>query len=156
MANRPPTYDELAYMVQVMVERVKELEAEVHRLKNQKNSGNSSIPPSKDENRPRKNQSLRTKSGKPSGGQKGHKGKTLEMVAHADEVIRHVPCACSQCGSDLAGIKEFYKGRRQVLDIPPIQPQYTEHQVYSKQCKCGHINSGSFPSALYQSFNQRP
>lgn len=135
-------------MVQVLVERVKELEAEVHRLKNQKNSGNSSIPPSKDENRPKKNQSLRTKSGKSSGGQKGHKGKTLEMVANADEIIQHVPCACSHCGSDLADIKEFYKGRRQVLDIPPIQPLYIEHQVYGKQCKCGHVNYGNFPKGV--------
>jgi len=39
-------------------------------LEDKKNSNNSSIPPSKDENRPKKNQSLRIISGKKSGGQK--------------------------------------------------------------------------------------
>ena len=42
---------------------------------------NSSIPPSKDENRAKPNQSLRKVSGKKPGGQLGHKVKTLEMSA---------------------------------------------------------------------------
>lgn len=37
-----------------------------------KNSRNSSVPPSKDENRPQRNKSLRLKSNKHVGGQQGH------------------------------------------------------------------------------------
>jgi transposase len=148
MSNRPPTYDELSYMVQVLVARVKELEGEISKLKHKKDSSNSSIPPGKDENRPKKNQSLRSKSGKSSGGQKGHKGKTLEMVANPDKIIRHVPCQCSQCGAGLEDIAETCHGRRQVVDIPPIQPRYIEHQVFSRQCTCGHINQGVFPAGI--------
>lgn len=145
MANRKPTYDELFFMVQVLIKRVEELEEEVRQLKQQKNSNNSSLPPSKDENRPAKNQSLRFKSGKSTGGQKGHKGNTLEMVNNPDEIIPHIPSRCEHCENDLSGIQEVLQGRRQVVDIPPIHPKYIEHQVYSKQCICGHINQGEFP-----------
>ena len=54
-----------------------------------KNSGNSSVPPSKDENRPRKTVSLRGSSGKPPGGQTGHEGSTLKMTSVPDQVIEH-------------------------------------------------------------------
>jgi transposase len=135
-------------MVQVLVKRVEELEDEVRQLKQQKNSNNSSLPPSKDENRPAKNQSLRFKSGKSTGGQKGHKGKTLEMVNNPDKIIHHLPYQCEHCGKDLAGIQEVLQGTRQVVDIPPIHPTYTEHQVHSKQCICGHVNQGVFPTGV--------
>jgi len=46
-----------------------------------KNSNNSSVPPSKDENRTFKSKSLRKKTGRKPGGQKRHKGTTLEMVS---------------------------------------------------------------------------
>jgi len=148
LANRKPTYDELLYMVQILVKRVEELEEEVRQLKQQKNSNNSSLPPSKDENRLPKNQSLRSKSEKSTGGQKGHKGKTLEMVNNPDEIIHHVPCQCEHCGNDLSEIQKVPQGRRQIVDIPPIYPKYTEHQVYSRQCTCGHINHGVFPTGV--------
>jgi hypothetical protein len=63
--------------------KVKTLEKENAFLKerlaeyeNPKNSRNSSIPPSRDEKRPKKNQSLRISSEKKSGGQKERKGNT--------------------------------------------------------------------------------
>jgi len=70
------------------------------------------------------------------------------MVANPDEIIRHVPCQCSQCGAGLEDIAETCHGRRQVVDIPPIQPRYIEHQIYSRQCTCGHINQGVFPAGI--------
>tara|TARA_R110000796_G_scaffold43619_3_gene107107 strand:- start:459 stop:749 length:291 start_codon:yes stop_codon:yes gene_type:complete len=50
------------------------LRERLSKYENPKNSRNSSIPPSKDENRPKKNQSLRKSTGKKPGGQLGHKG----------------------------------------------------------------------------------
>ena len=56
----------LIQKVEVFVQRIDQLEAKVSiykqrlaRYENPKNSSNSSIPPSKDENRPARNQSLR-------------------------------------------------------------------------------------------------
>jgi len=85
-----PTYDELFQTVEVLLKRVDELEQEVNRLRNKKNSRNSSIPPSKDENRP-KRKSLREKSGLKPGGQKGRKGNTLKLVQAPDIIKKHYP-----------------------------------------------------------------
>lgn len=61
------------------------------KYENPKNSRNSSIPPSKDENRPKRNQSLRSKTGRKPGGQLGHKGNTLKMVETPDLIEKHIP-----------------------------------------------------------------
>jgi transposase len=150
-----PTYKELLAVIekqQLMINelcaKVSRLEEELAFIKNRKNSNNSHIPPSKDENRPKKNQSLREKTLKKQGGQPGHEGKTLELSSQVDKVVKYAPSYCSCCGNDLSGIEETMEGRRQVIDIPPITPERIEHQVYSKTCGCGHISKGKFPSEV--------
>lgn len=114
-------------------------------LTHRKNSRNSSVPPSKDENRPQKNQSLRTKSGKKVGAQKGHKGTTLKMVENPDQIINHTPEFCNCCGNDLNNESGEFVLKRQVVDIPIISPTYTEHRIFKKTCTCGHHNTAIFP-----------
>ena len=108
-------------------------------------SNNSSLPPSKDENRPKKNQSLRHKSGKKRGGQKGHKGFTLKMTNSPDSIINHSPDFCNSCGLNLEAKSELSQ-KRQLIDIEPVKVNVTEHRVFSKTCLCGHSTKGSFPS----------
>ena len=134
--------------IKLLEKRIVELEAEIYQLKNHKNSQNSSIAPSKDENRPLKNQSLKVKTGKKSGGQQGHKGKTLQMSATPQKVITHSPQFCTDCGSDLALAEAQLIGKRQIVDLPPIQPVFIEHQCFSKTCLCGKTTSANFPSHL--------
>lgn len=122
-----------------------ELKERLSKYENPKNSKNSSIPPSKDENRPKPNQSLRTPSGKKPGGQLGHKGKTLEMTSTPDQIIELHPDYCSECGSSLTGVASVKNLTRQVIDIPPIQAVYTEYRSYSRQCSCGCTTKGAFP-----------
>jgi len=124
------------------------LKTELAIYKNPKNSNNSSIPPSKDENRVKKNQSLREKSGKKSGGQPGHQGNTLAMVSVPDQIIRHLPQICDHCGKDLSSIEPVFAGKRQVIEIPPIKPVYVQHETYQRQCSCGKVCEGSFPGHL--------
>ena len=63
-------------VIQILIEKVEELTREVKYLKERlykyetpKNSNNSSVPPSKDENRPKRT-NLRLKTGRKPGGQK--------------------------------------------------------------------------------------
>ena len=116
--------------------------------KNRKNSNNSSIPPSKDENRPLKNQSLREKSDKKAGGQPGHDGKTLECSIVIDTIVEHMPGFCNCCGKDLHDVVETLIETRQFIDIPVIKPECIEHRVYRKTCICGHNTQSDFPSNL--------
>jgi transposase len=125
--------------------RVVQLENELAKYRNPKNSGNSSIPPSKDENRPKKTQSLRDASVRKSGGQPGHEGHTLEMRAVPDVITDHIPGFCSGCGEDLSPIAAELSSKRQVIDLPVIRPVCTEHRSYHKICRCGTKNKAAYP-----------
>ena len=131
-----------------LITRVQTLEAELAIYKNKKNSNNSHTPPSKDENRPMKNQSLREKSDKKVGGQYGHEGKTLQCSTIIDVVVEHKPNYCNCCGQDLTQVPEALIETRQVIDIPIIKPVCTEHRIYRKTCSCGHNMDSNFPSHL--------
>jgi len=112
-----------------------------------KNSNNSSIPPSKDENRP-KRKSLREKTGRKPGGQKGRKGNMLKMVKSPDQIDQHIPDYCNACGRKLDDVVPEYVGKRQVFDIPEIKIKVTEHQVFKKRCSCGHETICEYPDGV--------
>ncbi|OYU92743.1 MAG: transposase [Bacteroidetes bacterium B1(2017)] len=146
--------------MQLLEERLAVLEKEnaflrerLAKYENPKNSRNSSIPPSKDENRPLKTKSLRQQTGAKVGGQKGHEGNTLKMTEHPDQIIDYVPDFCVECGSDLQDVPVEFIGKRQVVDIPIIKPQYVEHRIYQKQCNCGHATCGNFPQNVNASIS---
>src|SRR5579863_7032888 len=63
-------------------------------------SSTSSQPPSSDGLR-KKPVSLREPSGRPSGGQKEHKGETLRQLAEPDRIVTHEAAACRHCGCAL-------------------------------------------------------
>lgn len=135
-------------LVTQLLERLKSLEREVKELQGRlsKDSHNSSKPPSSD-GLGKRTKSLRRKSEKPSGGQKGHRGQTLEWQSEPDVVERHPVEMCSECGTSLAGAGVEEVIARQVLDLPPIELKVTEHQVEVKSCPhCGQVNKGSFPA----------
>jgi transposase len=132
---------------------VHQLIQEIDRLKHAKNSRNSSTPPSKDENRPFKTNSLRNSDGKAPGGQIGHEGNTLKMTETPDFTVEHQPAFCNHCGADVSNRSSEFVMRRQVVDIPPIVPQYTEHRVYKTTCTCGHQTVSSFPAGINASIS---
>jgi transposase len=110
-----------------------------------KNSHNSSIPPSQDENRPKRNQSLRQKSNKKLGGQPGHPDSSMKMSLTPNHVEKLLPGYCNKCGSDLSGSEAELLSKRQFIDLPEITPTITEYQNFGRQCSCGHLQSGGFP-----------
>ncbi len=93
------------------------------------NSDNSSKPPSSEglEKKPQRTQSLRSKSKRSSGGQKGHDGKTLKQVLEPDRIINHLaPSSCEECGCSLSKSTVVSSIKRQVFDIPKPSIEVTE------------------------------
>ena len=131
------------------VDRVSELEKELDKLKNS-NSRNTSLPPSRDTQEvKKKTTSLRRKSGRKSGGQKGHKGSTLELSEHVDHCIDYDVDECSHCGNDLKDVDRSIKERKQVLDIPPVRIEITEHRRWTKCCdQCAKWTTAQFDDDL--------
>jgi hypothetical protein len=143
-----PSYDELvarnaelAAGLERALARIADLEG---RLK--QSSSNSSKPPSSDGLAKPSPKSLRERSGRGPGRPKGQDGVTLEQVADPDIVVRHVPAVCAGCGAGLADGAEVEVTRRQVIDVPTVKPQVTEHQLVTLSCACGHHTTATAPA----------
>ena len=139
---------DLLKLIVDLKKEIQDLKNRLEKYENPKNSRNSSIPPSKDENRPKSNQSLRKPSGLKVGGQKGRQGKTLEITSHPDQVIKLVPEYCTSCGNDLLHFHSQKEQSRQIVDIPAIKAIVKEYQVFSKTCACGCQTTSDFPSGV--------
>jgi transposase len=135
--------------IQQMQEDIRSSQEENRQLKMPKNSQNSSRPPSHDFGRLPRQKSLRKPSGKKTGGQQGHSGNTFCQVSDPDEIIVHKPSGlCPKCGKIHTDDEFVLQAKRQIVDIPPIQPIITEHQVYQLKCDCGHEAVGQFPAGV--------
>ncbi len=135
----------LTLQVKELTQNVEELIKKLEHYEHPKNSSNSSIPPSKDENRPKRNQSLREKSGRKPGGQEGHTGTTLTMAEVPDKIEKIIPAYCNCCGKDLRTTEAILDSKRQVVELPPVKPIYVEYQSYVRACSCGHQQKGDYP-----------
>jgi transposase len=140
-------------LVESLVERINRVEARVEALENQlsKNSRNSSKPPSGD-GFGKHTKSLRLPSERPSGGQPGHPGTTLEWRDAPDAMEIHSVSQCMGCGLSLVGVAVADWEARQVHDVPLIHVVVTEHQCEVKCCPdCGVLNRGQFPPEVMDS-----
>lgn len=133
-------------VVQELRAQLATMSAELAELKGKqaKDSHNSSKPPGADVFR--KPKSRRQPSGNKPGGQPGHSGSTLKRAAKADHVIEHAPPAqCDACGATLRDIPAAAE-IRQVMELPPIFVQVTEHRRLTVRCSCGKTHRGNFPA----------
>lgn len=129
--NLENVFTQLEQENQRLKKEVVQLTKRLEKYENPKNSRNSSKPPSSYFPRQQKTQSLREPSDKKPGGQLRHEGTTLKVVS-PDFIENHSPSYCNCCGEDL-----LYVGKRQVIDIPPIIPIVTEHQLFEKAVSVG-------------------
>ena len=114
-------------------------------------SSNSSKPPASDglKKKPRVPGSLRGRSGKPSGGQAGHKGGTLKQVEAPDRIERHTANLCRYCCAGLTASMRVGMEKRQVFDLPERLIEVTEHQALVYCCTaCGLETKAEFPAGV--------
>ncbi len=142
----------LAEQLATVTARVTVLEAENQELRGRlvTDSHNSSKPPSSDGSGSKPHPtSRREPSGRKSGGQPGHVGQTLRQVETPDVIAVHPPIDCRGCGQRLDEAPVVRRERRQVMDLPPVRVQVTEHQAETRRCGgCGVETSGQFPDGV--------
>jgi transposase len=128
---------------------VKRLEDKISLIEGSRSSRTSSTAPSHDIGRSNR-VSLRTPSGKKSGGQPGHSGSTLSLSETPDEIVDHQPLSCGHCTTDLHAIESSSFTRRQLVDLPAdISVEFIEHRSHVKTCpQCSLANRGVFPDNL--------
>src|SRR4051812_5060894 len=115
------------------------------------NSSNSGKPPSSDGlKKPPRVSSLRESSGKKTGGQTGHPGKTLRRTETPDATINHYPAICAGCGEPLTAETTPAHVARQVFDLPEPRPLIvTEHRAHGCRCTaCGTQTRAAFPAGV--------
>ena len=138
------TVGQLAVRVQALEDRVS------------KNSRNSGKPPSSDGLNKPAPKSQRKRSGRKSGGQPGHKGHTMKAVTHPDHTQVHDVKQCGHCKASLEQEEASGIEKRQVVDLPPLKVEVTEHQAEIKRCpQCGEesifyvIPCGTYSTTSY-------
>ena len=136
-------------MLEGCVKQIAALQTQVEELqsKRNKNSRNSSKPPSSDGLNKPAPKSLRVAGKNPAGGQKGHCGSTLRQAAEPDKIVVHsVPDHCQAC--HLESPFAYVSETRQVFDLPVLQFEVTEHHVMQAICACGHVHTAEFPGGV--------
>jgi transposase len=136
-----------------LIEANRRLEARVAELEQRlnRNSQNSSLPPSQDPPsappRPR-----RPGSGRGRGGQPGHEGKhrPLLPLERIDEVVDHWPARCARCCHRFGEgerVDAAAPQRHQVAELPPIAVRMSEHRLHRVRCpECGRQTRAELPA----------
>ena len=137
---------ELITLVLQLVERVRQLEAELEVLKKPPtNSRNSSQPPSRDWKAKRPEGASSQK----RGAQPGHVKAARPWVDQPTTVVHAPVSVCDQCGADLRHTPAARTIRRQILELPEIQPVILETQQAEVVCPCCHRpQKGALPEGL--------
>jgi transposase len=137
---------ELRAEVVLLRERLTDLEQKLAILLSQ-SSRTSHQPPSQDKKRYPK---LRGKSKRKPGGQKGHKGHSLELLDKPDEVVHcqveREQCGCGHFLADVAGVAGE---RAQVFELPQVRLEVTEYRREVKVCpSCRRVHRGRYPEGV--------
>ena len=140
------TIESLNQNIETLTQKIADLEEKLN-----KNSRNSSKPPSSDGYSKPNPKSLRPKSEKKAGGQKGHKSSNLSVPKKIDRTVSHYPARCEKCP-----LFEKCKGtvcvpaeKRYTVDII-VKTDVVEHQVFRMNscAKHGGMHRGEFPEGV--------
>jgi transposase len=141
-----------------LIEANRRLEARVAELEERlnRNSRNSSLPPSQDPPsappRPQK-----PGSGRRPGGQPGHEGRHRPLLSleRVDEVVDHWPERCRSCAHVFAAeerVEVAAPQRHQVAELPPIAVAVSEHRLHRLRCPaCASQTRAQLPPEVARS-----
>ena len=132
----------------ILIERLQRENAELKECLN-KDSSNSSKPPSSDGLAKPKPTSLRKKSGKKPGAQKGHVGHGFSLTAPINDTVIHRPEQCADCQHSDKCVSCGRSAPHDVIDVE-ISTKVTRHytEKYSCPLRAGKIISGMFPKGV--------
>jgi transposase len=140
---------ELRAQLAEQAEKIARLERLISR-----NSGNSSMPPSTDDQPGKKlpERGSRRGGGKRNPGkQPGAPGAYLAWNDHPDTTIPHFRQGSCPCGADLAGARDLgVRYSHQVTDLPEVRVQTIQHDRHAAQCSCGRVHVADAPPGTGQ------
>jgi transposase len=142
------TIDGLHGTIGELKETIRDLQSKLNR-----NSQNSSQPPSKDGFNKPQPRSQREKTGRKPGGQAGHAGMHMAVPHEPDEVRQHLPSKCLAC-PHLAECREkgnvFACGEKRYEVNVVVSTKVTEHQsMEAVSCPYGEaVPAASFPGNI--------
>ncbi len=139
------TVEQQQKIIEKQAELIRELKEQIN-----KDSHNSSKPPSSDGYEKPSPKSLRKKTGKKPGGQKGHQGSHLSVPEKVDEVVQHMPEGCEGCPKYEQCRKEAeVKETRYVIDVV-VKVRTVAHETMEVlTCpKHGDTRKGKFPEGI--------
>jgi transposase len=108
-------------------------------------SRNSSQPPAQDKKRNLPVAKRRQKLGPPF----GHARKTRPLVEQPDRIMEVSVERCPHCQADLRGVRPQAVVRRQLTELPLIQPVVIETRQHEVECPgCQQVTRGTLPEGL--------
>jgi transposase len=115
-----------------------------------RNSGNSSSPPSKDDDPGRTPPVSKTRgrdgAARPRGKQRGAPGSHLAWTENPDGRRDRFPEGCCECGKDLAGARDLgVVDRYQQHEIPQLSVKATQYDQHQVECGCGKLHTAMRP-----------
>ena len=136
-------HEALKGVIVALTGKVADLEA-----KRNKNSTNSNKPPSSDNVNKKPVKNNRFPSGRQTGGQPGHEGKTRPLSSSPDTVVKIKPREECECGGQIL-INDNNYIVKQVTDIERPKMITVEYQAFEGICKaCGKVHKASFPEGV--------
>src|SRR6266849_3029568 len=135
---------ELRAQVAALEQRLARVERLVSR-----NSGNSSFPPSMDDQpgRPPPQKPGRQAGRRKPGKQPGAPGHHLAWREDPDETVPHFPAGACECGAALADGEDLgVTASCQQVEIPLASAQVIQHDLYAVACRCGRVRRAAAPA----------
>ena len=143
--------EQLTARVNELLQKLEAAEAKIAELTERlnKNSQNSSKPPSSDGYRKPSPKSLRQPTGRKQGGQPGHKGNTLKIDREPTETVPHMPDKCARCPRIEECRKKACVAEKRYVADAIVDISLTAHEAMEVVCPhSGERLRASFPAGV--------